>query len=156
MARESRGNEKDYADWLLANAVKVGECLECHLAPIPAGYCYVSVGGRYGFKWRVHRLVWTVLKGPIPKYHVILHSCDNPRCINIEHLSCGTVQDNTDDMVVKGRDHFVNPRTHRHRDRIVALHKQGLDRFQISERLLVSPNTVWNYISPKGPYYVGE
>lgn len=34
---------------------------------------------------------------------VILHSCDNPRCINIDHLSLGTVLDNVADRQAKGR-----------------------------------------------------
>ena len=34
---------------------------------------------------------------------LILHNCDNPNCINPSHLRQGTVQDNSDDMVKRGR-----------------------------------------------------
>lgn len=34
---------------------------------------------------------------------VIMHTCDNPRCINIEHLVLGTQADNVKDMWAKGR-----------------------------------------------------
>lgn len=34
---------------------------------------------------------------------VVRHSCDTPACINPEHLSLGTQQDNVDDMVARGR-----------------------------------------------------
>ena len=37
------------------------------------------------------------------KGKVIRHTCDNPRCINPEHLLLGTYQDNTNDMLSRGR-----------------------------------------------------
>lgn len=53
-------------------------------------------------KWRVHRLIWTLVNGNIPEGLYVLHSCDNPKCININHLSLGTAQNNMDDKVAKG------------------------------------------------------
>ncbi|ASN73336.1 homing endonuclease [Acinetobacter phage vB_AbaP_B1] len=34
---------------------------------------------------------------------LIRHKCDNPRCINPEHLETGTAQDNSNDMVSRNR-----------------------------------------------------
>lgn len=51
-----------------------------------------------------HRLAWSLVNGPIPAGMYICHHCDNPPCINVEHLFLGTPKDNYDDMVAKDRD----------------------------------------------------
>ena len=63
-------------------------------------YGRIKVDGK---KWRVHRLIWTLVRGCIPDGLYVLHSCDNPKCININHLTVGNAQDNMDDKVAKGR-----------------------------------------------------
>ena len=50
-----------------------------------------------------HRLVYTVLVGPVPDNMMICHRCDNPPCCNPAHHFVGTPKDNFDDMVKKGR-----------------------------------------------------
>lgn len=40
---------------------------------------------------------------PIPDGQYVLHSCDNPPCINVEHLRAGTAGQNSTDMVKRGR-----------------------------------------------------
>jgi hypothetical protein len=48
------------------------------------------------------RVAWVLHSGCVPS-HDICHTCDNPRCVNPEHLFDGTEQDNANDMVKKGR-----------------------------------------------------
>lgn len=50
-----------------------------------------------------HRISWTINVGPIPNGICVLHRCDNPRCVNPEHLFLGTQTDNLDDCTSKGR-----------------------------------------------------
>lgn len=52
-------------------------------------------------KLRLHRYVYFMTHGEWPQ--VCRHTCDNPRCINPEHLIDGTPRDNVHDMMSRGR-----------------------------------------------------
>ena len=78
------------------------------------GYGRLTVGSvTNGTKRTVstHRVVWAEANGPIPEGLLVRHSCDNPPCVNIEHLLIGTWADNVADMVERGR-HGESKRTH--------------------------------------------
>jgi hypothetical protein len=48
-------------------------------------------------------VVWQHHFGNIPDGLVIRHKCDNPRCVEIDHLEIGTRHDNVRDMVERNR-----------------------------------------------------
>lgn len=50
-----------------------------------------------------HRVAWELTYGPIPNGLRVLHTCDNPRCVNPGHLMLGTQSDNIADSMRKGR-----------------------------------------------------
>lgn len=52
---------------------------------------------------RAHRISYEAYKGKIPADMVICHSCDNPSCINPDHLRVGTMKENMADREARGR-----------------------------------------------------
>jgi hypothetical protein len=65
--------------------------------------------GRMGFcglTTYAHRVSWVLYNGEIPLETCVLHRCDNPICVNPEHLFLGSTQDNIDDKINKMR-HMV-------------------------------------------------
>ncbi len=61
-----------------------------------------------GMVMNISRAIWDQVYGPIPPRLYVLHSCDNKKCINPEHLFLGTQEDNMNDMIRKGR-HRTRP-----------------------------------------------
>jgi len=51
----------------------------------------------------VSRTLYEATSGPIPEGLGVLHRCDNPRCVNIEHFFLGTQAVNMTDCCIKGR-----------------------------------------------------
>jgi hypothetical protein len=76
--------------------------------------CHIWVGSKsqYGYgkfyfegkDVRAHRVSWILTKGKIAENCLVLHKCDNPSCVNPNHLFLGTQKDNMQDMINKGRN----------------------------------------------------
>lgn len=56
--------------------------------------------------YRAHRFSWELHFGPVPLATSVLHKCDNPPCVNPDHLFLGSNADNMADRDRKGRQAF--------------------------------------------------
>lgn len=75
--------------------------------------CWLWIAGGHKFGYgefrdngkliRAHRFSYELHNGAIPANKSILHHCDNPRCVNPDHLYAGTQAENTRDMIVRDR-----------------------------------------------------
>lgn len=51
----------------------------------------------------ITRFLWKTFRGNIPENMFVCHTCDNPACINLDHLFLGSPKDNMHDKVLKNR-----------------------------------------------------
>ena len=64
---------------------------------------YGQVSGPNGKTLGAHQASAELFKGSVPSGSLVLHACDNRRCINPDHLFFGSPKMNSQDMVLKGR-----------------------------------------------------
>lgn len=93
--------ERNPFDAIMKNKKKrLNDCWEWTGKLTKSGYGYI----RYkGLQWRAHRLSYLLFKGDYNRELFVCHKCDNPKCVNPEHLFLGTCKDNTRDSIDKGR-----------------------------------------------------
>ena len=120
--------------------------------------CWVWQGGCCGngyarLRWgpggkatTCHRIMYEHYYGPIPNGLVVMHTCDNRRCVNPEHLQAGTQGDNMRDMFKKGRC----TRSVLTEDEVREIRRQsenGVPNQTIANNFCVSPATTYNITS---------
>lgn len=94
-----------------------------------------------------HRVSYRAFKGRIPDGLKVLHTCDNRRCVNPDHLFLGTTKDNAHDARAKGR-HAHGERSVRAKlteeqvREILRLYKTENTAKELAERFGVTDSTI--------------
>ena len=110
-----------------------------------------STDTRYGLIWvdgrkqKAHRVAWILLRGPIPDGMHVLHTCDNPPCVNPSHLFLGTHSDNHKDSARKGKNGHQKLSV----DAVLAMrldHQKGLGYILLGRKYGVHPWTAQKII----------
>jgi len=97
--------------WNFVDKKSEDECWHWTGQILSNGYGRISVGARNLGNELAHRVSWRLAnKQEIPEKMVVMHKCDNPKCVNPNHLNIGTHKQNTQDMITKGRKRVVSPK----------------------------------------------
>lgn len=94
------------AEWVtrlwghIAPAAVPSACLEWQKSLDCYGYGQIKVAGR---KQKAHVMAWISVHGDNRNGMSLLHSCDNRKCCNVDHLRLGTPTQNHQEMVTRGR-----------------------------------------------------
>lgn len=115
------------------------------------GYPQISIGVS---TYRASRVSYALFKGPIPKGMLVLHHCDNRRCVNPDHLFAGTSTDNVRDAMSKDRHVYGtrHPLAKLNEQKVIEIRKRnegGETLSGIAESFGVSKKLVLNVVNRK-------
>lgn len=150
LARETASNTQKAK----RNARTESEYIENRISKDDVSGCWNWTGkkdkdgyGEYFFdnkKSRAHRSVYRYFVAEIPNGLVACHKCDNPSCVNPDHIFIGTTKDNAVDARDKGRA-FVgekNGRSKLTREIVGIIRSSDEDSAVLAERYGVSKHTI--------------
>jgi ribosome-binding protein aMBF1 (putative translation factor) len=124
------------------------------------GYGKISVNGRAVM---AHRVSYEMNCSEIPLGMMVCHKCDNPKCVNPDHLFLGSAQDNMTDKIMKGRHRGARRGESHHlaklnKDQVMAIRDKYRDgnifqrelasQYGVSQALInrIINNSVWSYV----------
>jgi hypothetical protein len=109
------------------------------------GYGVLTVRGKPRTR-RAHRISYELHIGPVSPELLVCHRCDNPACVNPEHLYIGTQVDNMRDRTLRSRN-ASSKLSVEAVCQIRELAERGVRRVTIAERCSVSQSTIQRILS---------
>ena len=105
-----------------------------------AGYPLVRYQGK---QWLSHRLVYQLYRGQLREGLVVMHICENKRCLNPNHLRQDTQSSNMQQACTTGVWRSGSTKVERgDREKVVQMLKEGASRKEVCALLGVSPSTL--------------
>jgi len=142
---------------------KTDDCWNWKGGKTIAGYglVYEQLRGGKRIRRYAHRIMWEIHNGSIPAKHYGCHHCDNPSCVNPEHLFCGTSKENHQDCIAKGRDNYGERNgqaslTEKQVLEMRQMRKQGLQYKEIARLFRVKEGTAYKAASGRNWRYLSE
>jgi hypothetical protein len=96
-----------------------------------------------------HRVAYYLANGDFDESLNVCHKCDNPPCVNPNHLFLGTQKENLQDMLLKnrfptGQNHWKSKITNEEREQILNLLSKGMKIKEIAKKLNIPTTTISN------------
>jgi hypothetical protein len=92
-----------------------------------------------------HRVAYELAHGEIPEGMMVLHHCDNPRCVRPDHLYAGTRRQNMDDVIARKRQAGErNPQALLTAEKVREIRASSDSPAQLAERFGVARPTIYN------------
>lgn len=133
---------------LKSKLVAQGDCLVFTGTLTSKGYGQLYYKGK---TCRAHRVAFEIEHGRPPN-GLLMHSCDNPACCNVEHLSEGDDLQNQHDCIRKGRKHtkLTVKQVEEIRSSTLSQRKLAV-LYGVSQRLIgnIKRGTAWRGTEPK-------
>jgi hypothetical protein len=159
LKRNGLGGKQPIEKRVMKKISKTDSCWEWTGTKDGGGYGIIKCDGVYKY---VHRIMYELHKENIPEGMIIRHKCDNPSCVNPQHLEVGTHCDNARDRDerqrnVKGERVHTAKLTESDVSEIRMLIKNGLSNkevaiiFNVSDMTIsgIKTNRTWKHVEIK-------
>ena len=127
------------ADRFMSKTVVMNNgCIEWTGSKLPSGYGRFRSGNKIEL---AHRYV-AGQHGFNVTGKVVCHKCDNPGCVNIDHLFIGSQQDNVNDMMNKKRNRHNPDKGKLSEENVRDIRASTLTRIELAKKYNISPQYV--------------
>lgn len=149
-------DEKFAACKCVDGPIEGSPCLIWPFGKFRDGYGAHRCGGRSQY---AHRIAYEIKNGTVPEGLCVLHRCDNPGCVNADHLWLGTRTDNNRDRMNKDRGNTVRGDNHYSRmnpERLARGPRKNIERMARGEKSKSAKITEAMVVEIRNRYAVGD